>query len=99
VFFISVIELVQPVYDFTYFLVNYLSFDVIYSIPMQVLAINGKPVKNLKSLANMVENCDDEFLKFDLEYDQVLSISLSQGVFECVCVCMLIKHLHPCYIY
>jgi len=47
----------------------------------------------------MVENCDDEFLKFDLEYDQVLSISLSQGVFECVRVCMLIKHLHPCYIY
>ncbi|KAL9434262.1 hypothetical protein AB3S75_028985 [Citrus x aurantiifolia] len=38
----------------------------------QVLAFNGNPVKNLKSLANMVENCDDEFLKFDLEYDQVV---------------------------
>jgi hypothetical protein len=25
----------------------------------------------------MVENFDDEFLKFDLEYDQVLSLSLS----------------------
>ncbi|KAL4277119.1 hypothetical protein AHAS_Ahas20G0275300 [Arachis hypogaea] len=37
----------------------------------QVLAFNGKPVKNLKSLATMVENCDDEFLKFDLEYQQV----------------------------
>ncbi|XP_004298924.1 PREDICTED: protease Do-like 9 [Fragaria vesca subsp. vesca] len=37
----------------------------------QVLAFNGKPVKNLKSLASMVENCDDEFLKFDLEYQQV----------------------------
>lgn len=34
-------------------------------------------MKNLKSLANMVENCDDEFLKFDLEYDQVSSLSLS----------------------
>jgi len=44
---------------------------------MQVVAFNGKPVKNLKSLANMVENFDDEFLKFDLEYDQVLSLSLS----------------------
>lgn len=42
----------------------------------QVLALNGKPVKNLKSLANMVESCDDEFLKFDLEYQQVLSLSL-----------------------
>ncbi|RYQ85445.1 hypothetical protein Ahy_B10g105010 isoform A [Arachis hypogaea] len=30
----------------------------------QVLAFNGKPVKNLKSLATMVENCDDEFLKW-----------------------------------
>ncbi|XP_031277148.1 protease Do-like 9 [Pistacia vera] len=38
----------------------------------QVLAFNGKPVKNLKCLANMVENCDDEFLKFDLEYDQIV---------------------------
>ncbi|WCJ36035.1 DegP protease 9 [Euphorbia peplus] len=38
----------------------------------QVLAINGKPVKNLKSLANMVENCDDEFLKFELEYEQIV---------------------------
>ncbi|KAL5747253.1 hypothetical protein ACOSP7_024253 [Xanthoceras sorbifolium] len=38
----------------------------------QVLAFNGKPVKNLKSLAKMVENCDDEFLKFELEYDQIV---------------------------
>nr|DAD34649.1 TPA_asm: hypothetical protein HUJ06_005289 [Nelumbo nucifera] len=38
----------------------------------QVLAFNGKPVKNLKSLCNMVENCDDEFLKFELEYQQLV---------------------------
>ncbi|XP_015882658.2 protease Do-like 9 [Ziziphus jujuba] len=38
----------------------------------QVLAFNGKPVKNLKSLAAMVESCDDEFLKFDLEYQQIV---------------------------
>ncbi|KAF5734179.1 hypothetical protein HS088_TW16G00624 [Tripterygium wilfordii] len=38
----------------------------------QVLAFNGKPVKNLKGLATMVENCDDEFLKFDLDYDQIV---------------------------
>ncbi|XP_057735910.1 DEAD-box ATP-dependent RNA helicase 8-like isoform X1 [Arachis stenosperma] len=35
-----------------------------------VIAFNDKPVKNLKGLATMVENCDDEFLKFDLEYQQ-----------------------------
>lgn len=38
----------------------------------QVLAFNGEPVKNLKSLASMVEKCIDEFLKFDLEYQQVV---------------------------
>ncbi|XP_048445809.1 protease Do-like 9 [Pyrus x bretschneideri] len=34
--------------------------------------LNGKPVKNLKNLASMVESCEDEFLKFDLEYQQVV---------------------------
>ncbi|KAI6700652.1 hypothetical protein NL676_014976 [Syzygium grande] len=38
----------------------------------QVLAFNGEPVKNLKSLANMVESCEDEYLRFDLEYQQVV---------------------------
>ncbi|KAM3359569.1 protease Do-like 9 isoform X1 [Capsicum galapagoense] len=38
----------------------------------QVLAFNGATVKNLKSLASMVEKCNDEFLKFDLEYQQVV---------------------------
>ncbi|KAJ8540527.1 hypothetical protein K7X08_032514 [Anisodus acutangulus] len=38
----------------------------------QVLAFNGEAVKNLKSLASMVEKCNNEFLKFDLEYQQVV---------------------------
>ncbi|XP_068641675.1 protease Do-like 9 [Aristolochia californica] len=42
----------------------------------QVLAFNGKPVKNLKSLANMVENCDDEFLKFELDYQQLVVLQM-----------------------
>ncbi|XP_050223892.1 protease Do-like 9 [Mercurialis annua] len=37
----------------------------------QVLAFNGKPARNLKSLANMVECCTDEYLKFELEHDQI----------------------------
>ncbi|KAL9661774.1 hypothetical protein QQ045_026602 [Rhodiola kirilowii] len=41
----------------------------------QVLAFNGKPVRNLKNLANMVESCEDEFLKFDLEYQQIVVLS------------------------
>lgn len=38
----------------------------------QVLAFNGKPVNNLKQLATMVEDCKEEFLKFDMDYDQVV---------------------------
>ncbi|XP_022855680.1 protease Do-like 9 isoform X2 [Olea europaea var. sylvestris] len=38
----------------------------------QVHAFNGHPVKNLKSLASMVESCNDEYLKFDLEYQQIV---------------------------
>lgn len=38
----------------------------------QVLALNGQPVKNLKGLANMVELCKDEYLKIDLEYQQLV---------------------------
>ncbi|XP_010554015.1 PREDICTED: protease Do-like 9 [Tarenaya hassleriana] len=41
----------------------------------QALAFNGKPVKNLKSLAEMVENCNDEYLKFELEYDQIVVLN------------------------
>ncbi|RZC53618.1 hypothetical protein C5167_012473 [Papaver somniferum] len=38
----------------------------------QVLAFNGKPVKNLKELAQMVEKCNSEFLKFELDYQQIV---------------------------
>ncbi|KAK4282449.1 hypothetical protein QN277_013826 [Acacia crassicarpa] len=38
----------------------------------QVLAFNGKPVKNLKSLVFMVESCNDEYMKFDLEHQQIV---------------------------
>ncbi|CAI0455863.1 unnamed protein product [Linum tenue] len=40
----------------------------------QVITFNGKPVKNLKCLANMVESCKDEYLKFELEYQQVVMV-------------------------
>ncbi|KAF7819619.1 protease Do-like 9 [Senna tora] len=43
----------------------------------QVLAFNGKPVKNLKSLVSMVESCEDEYLKFDLEYQQIVVLKTS----------------------
>lgn len=53
------------------------AFVKIIVLSVQVLTFNGMPVKNLKSLANMVENCDDEYLKFGLEYNQVCSLFLS----------------------
>ncbi|PAN25019.1 hypothetical protein PAHAL_4G268000 [Panicum hallii] len=41
-------------------------------VNIQVLAFNGTPVKNLKHLATMVEECNEAFLKFDLDYDQLV---------------------------
>ncbi|KMT10529.1 hypothetical protein BVRB_5g116530 [Beta vulgaris subsp. vulgaris] len=39
---------------------------------VQVIAVNGNPVKNLKSFKNMVESCNSEFLKFDLEFNMMV---------------------------
>ncbi|XP_066370923.1 protease Do-like 9 [Miscanthus floridulus] len=41
-------------------------------VNIQVLAFNDTPVKNLKHLVTMVEECDEAFLKFDLDYDQLV---------------------------
>ncbi|CAN6363304.1 unnamed protein product [Urochloa humidicola] len=38
----------------------------------QVVSFNGQPVKNLKNLVTMVENCKDKFLKFVLEFGQIV---------------------------
>ncbi|KAK1378438.1 hypothetical protein POM88_025182 [Heracleum sosnowskyi] len=45
----------------------------------QVHAFNGKPVKNLKGLAYMVEKCDEEFLKFHLEYEQIIVLQTEKA--------------------
>ncbi|KAK4264306.1 hypothetical protein QN277_025505 [Acacia crassicarpa] len=45
----------------------------------QVLAFNGKPIKNLKSLASLVENCNDEHLEFSLEDDQIVALRTARA--------------------
>ncbi len=37
----------------------------------QVHQVNGKPVKNLLDLTRQIEGCQDQYLRFDLEYNQV----------------------------
>ena len=37
----------------------------------QVHQVNGKPVKNLSDLTRQIEGCQDQYLRFDLEYNQV----------------------------
>ena len=37
----------------------------------QVHKVNGKAVKNLSDLTKQIENCRAEYLRFDLEYNQV----------------------------
>ncbi|CAI9766755.1 unnamed protein product [Fraxinus pennsylvanica] len=48
-------------------------------VNIQVHAFNGMPVKNLKSLASMVESCEEEFLKFDLEYEQIVVLQTQKA--------------------
>ncbi|KHG08084.1 Protease Do-like 9 [Gossypium arboreum] len=38
--------------------------------------VNTQPVKNLRRLVEMAENSDDEFLKFDLEYEQIVVLRI-----------------------
>uniref|UniRef100_A0A2C9VPL6 Protease Do-like PDZ domain-containing protein n=1 Tax=Manihot esculenta TaxID=3983 RepID=A0A2C9VPL6_MANES len=59
----------------------------------QVLAFSGKPVKTLKSLANMVERCDDEFLIFELEYEQIVVLRAKTA--KTVTVDILATHCIP----
>jgi len=39
-------------------------------INTQVISLNGRKVNNLKDLVVMVEHCGDEYLNFDLDYNQ-----------------------------
>ncbi|KAK4264308.1 hypothetical protein QN277_025506 [Acacia crassicarpa] len=48
-------------------------------IDIRVLAFNGKPFKNLKSLASMVENCNDEHLEFSLEDNQIAALQTTRA--------------------
>ncbi|KAF5200254.1 protease Do-like [Thalictrum thalictroides] len=59
----------------------------------QVLAFNGKSVKNLKDLASMVENCHDEFLKFDLDYQQIVVLQTKSA--KAATVDILTTHCIP----
>lgn len=45
----------------------------------QIMAFNGIPVRNLKHLAHMVETCKEEFLKFDLEYQQMVVLEANKA--------------------
>lgn len=38
----------------------------------QVHQVNGKPVKNLSDLTKRVEGCRDQYIRFDLEYNQIV---------------------------
>ncbi|CAN1725949.1 Protease Do-like 9 [Linum perenne] len=60
----------------------------------QVLTFNGKPVKNLKKLAKMVEKCHDEYLKFELDYQQVVVVKTKTA--KAATLDILATHCIPC---
>ncbi|CAN6372756.1 unnamed protein product [Urochloa humidicola] len=58
----------------------------------QVVSFNGRPVKNLKNLVTMVENCKDKFLKFDLKFGRIViletetSKATAQDILTACCI-------------
>ena len=51
----------------------------------QVHQVNGKPVKNLSDLTKQIEGCTDQYLRFDLEYNQVRDVLLQ--LLSCMLLC------------
>lgn len=51
----------------------------------QVHQVNGKPVKNLSDLTKQIEGCTDQYLRFDLEYNQVWAVLL--WLLSCLVLC------------
>jgi len=52
----------------------------------QVHQVNGKPVKNLLNLTRQIEGCQDQYLRFDLEYNQVRGALLQ--ILPCSVLCL-----------
>eukprot|EP00899_Mesostigma_viride_P028424 jgi/Mesvir1/8767/Mv02684-RA.2 len=58
----------------------------------QVFEFNRVPIKNLRHLAELVEACREEYLRFDLEYNQVVvldakaALAASPGILETHCI-------------
>lgn len=61
----------------------------------QVRQVNGKAVRNLSDLTKQIESCKDEYLKFDLEYDQVGFFSWNLQQPSASGVCMLLACFGP----
>lgn len=48
--------------------------NYIWLLAFQVLKFNGTPVKNLRQLAEMAMSCTEQYMRFDLEYNEVVVI-------------------------
>ena len=44
-----------------------------------VSGVNGKPVRNLKSLVDMVETCTDEYIKLELDQNQLVVLNTKEA--------------------
>ena len=47
---------------------------------LHILQVNGKAVKNLREVVAAVEDCTDEFIRMDLDYNQVRASATPYGV-------------------
>jgi len=45
-----------------------------------VLKFNGEKIKNLQHLAEKVDACEEEFMKFDLEYCELVVLNSEEAI-------------------
>lgn len=46
---------------------------------VQVLKFNDTPVRNLRHLAELVTSCQDDFLRFDCDYNETIIVKRQQA--------------------
>jgi hypothetical protein len=47
-------------------------------ISLQVVALNGVKVTNMQHLVSLVDGCSDDYLHFDLDYNQKVGAGLTR---------------------
>eukprot|EP01134_Creolimax_fragrantissima_P003125 CFRG3125T1 len=51
-----------------------------YLVNTQLLRVNGTPIRNLTHLAKLYDECEEDFIKLDFEYDEVIVLKRKEAM-------------------